>query len=519
MLAFIRSGLACLLIFQTLAVLWIPTYAEGEDDPLWNRPSFEKKVYTVGQRLLAANGITERIEFLKANRDVRNASASRFGGPNTVVIYKDMLDIMDSDDELAAVLAHEIAHITQRHTARTVPKKWAAKTALWTAYTVGGTVASLATGGLAAPAVILGAAGIRKMHQNGIAVTDPIGRPYEKEADLVGLDYMVEAGYNPLAMETVMTKIAGDSGPVANFFSSHPGGTERLTYIHEAIKEKYPQFMTEELTKNPLPGSPYQLRVSAKPPEEKPADLPAEKNADTSAVEALVSVVPKAPETPVQSKVVAEKLTPGRSDNATQTVALTGKQQPEKQDQSAPLVAKKTLQGGQSEPAEFQKSPQPIEQSISSAKKTLAVDASANQPGISPISSKAPSKVTYQPKPEALKKSPDKAPAKVQAALVDPPKMQSVKKVAREEKAESVALVLLTLQPNHLRILRMISQRGYLSRREMNEQMEYLEPETLEATMYELQRKNLIRILGAEPDEVMVLTEWATEALKPATAN
>lgn len=488
--AFIRSGLACLLILQTLAGLCLPAHAEGEDDPLWNRPSFEKKVYNVGQRLLAANGITERIEFLNASRDVRNAYASRFGGPNTVVIYKDLLDIMDSDDELAAVLAHEIAHITQRHTARTLPKKWAAKTALWTAYTVGGTVASLATGGLATPAVILGAAGIRKMHQNGIAVTDPIGRPYEKEADLVGLDYMAQAGYNPLAMETVMTKIAGDSGPVANFFSSHPGGTERLAYIHEAIKEKYPQFLTEELAENSLPGSPYQLRVSANPTEQ-PADLSAAQSAEAPVAEAPASVVPdEAPKTAVQPEVVTEKSTPGKEDKGAQAVALTGKPQPEKQKQSASV-----------------------------AKKLSAVDVRAHQPKIGQASVKVPLKLTYQPKPEVLKKSQEKAPAKVQMALVATPKTDAVKKIVREEKTESVALVLLTLQPNHLRILRMISQRGYLSRREMNAQMEYVEPETLEANMYELQQKNLIRILGAEPDEVLVLTEWATEALKPATAN
>jgi hypothetical protein len=83
------------------------------------------------------------------------------------------------------------------------------------------------------------------------------------------------------------------------------------------------------------------------------------------------------------------------------------------------------------------------------------------------------------------------------------------------ERNESVAQVLLGLQPNHLRLLRIICQQGYLSRQELRVQMEYVEPVTLNVQVNELVQKRLIKLLGAEPDEVMVLTEWATEAMKP----
>lgn len=212
--------------------------AEGESDPLWNRPSFEKKVFRVGQRLLVANNIPDRIEFLVDTQDIRNAYASRYAGPNQIVIFKDMLDMMESDDELAAILSHEIAHITKRHTGKIQPRKIGARLALGSLFVVGGTAAMLATGGLAAPVLVGGAAALKRGRDNGLDLTGRIEQPYEREADRVGLEYLIKAGYAPEAMETIVTKFSADSGAFAQFFSSHPGGTERLQYIHQAIESR-----------------------------------------------------------------------------------------------------------------------------------------------------------------------------------------------------------------------------------------------------------------------------------------
>lgn len=410
-----RCVLLFVICFQATVGVGLTSWAEGEEDPLWNRPSFEKKVIKVGHRILAANGITEKIQFLSATQDIRNATASRFGGPNQIVIYKDLLDVLDSDDELAAVLSHEIAHIIKRHTARVLPRKWVAKTALWTAFTVGGTAASLATGGLATPAVLLGAAGIRKMHHHGIAVTNPIARPYEREADLVGLDYMVKAGYSPLAMETLMGKVVGDSGPIANFFASHPGGTERLTYIHEAIQTRYPQFLSVKLADNSL----------------------------SSSADAL-----KAPPVSMQLALAVE--------NASKTESL-------------PVGAE------------------------SESKKPVGLGTGANKP------LSVPNEILVI---QGASPSSPSSPSSASSSL-------------STERQQSVAQVLLGLQPNHLRLLRMISQQGYLSRQELRVQMEYVEPETLSVQVNDLVQKRLVKVLGAEPDDVLVLTEWAAEAMKP----
>ncbi len=444
--------------------------AEGEDDPLWNRPSFEKKVFRVAQRILSANGIPDRIEFLTSRLDIRNASARRFGGPNTVVIHKDMLDVMESDDELAAVLSHEIAHITKRHTGKIMPKRWAAKTALWTAYTVGGTAASVATAGLAAPVFIVGAAGIKKMNQSGIALTGPISRPYEKEADLVGLDYMVKAGYNPLAMESLILKGAGDSGPVANFFATHPGGTERLVYIHKAIQSQYPQYLADE-------SVPATALDKGSHPEEGP--LASAEKLKASGQSEISGVTATKDSQPAQKVDESQKL-PQADLNQTSA-------------QSKPKTDKPGDVHTEASQQPLAKQPDP---SLSAKTKTVS---STAQTVASTQLSAEPASVVPSVAPTAK--------ALLAKSLPAP--------TGQAQGEQSVARVLLSLQPDQLRILRMVSQHGYLSRQELLTQMEYVPSESLTRQINELIQKRLVRLLGAEPDEVIVLSDWASEAFSP----
>ncbi|HEY9745610.1 MAG TPA: M48 family metalloprotease, partial [Oculatellaceae cyanobacterium] len=227
--------------------------AEGEDDPLWNKPSYEKKIIQIGQRILKANHIQEQIEFHYIPKDVRNAAAAHSGQPNTVYVWKDMLDVISSDDELAAILSHEIAHIMKRHQGKALARKIPVRIggALLAGTLAGVTIYT--TGGLATPLVApLVKTGVR-------AVEAPMQRSLEREADLVGLDYLVNAGYNPLAMETIFRNGGnGDAGPFTRMFLDHPVGTKRLAYIHEAIQQKYPQFLQDSS------------------PQQKPADIPAD---------------------------------------------------------------------------------------------------------------------------------------------------------------------------------------------------------------------------------------------------
>ena len=64
-----------------------------------------------------------------------------------------------------------------------------------------------------------------------------MSRTEEYEADITGVDLMTKAGYNPLAMVSVLYKIGGC---YKDFTSTHPSGDKRTMYIYDYITYTYP---------------------------------------------------------------------------------------------------------------------------------------------------------------------------------------------------------------------------------------------------------------------------------------
>ena len=135
----------------------------------------------VGQRV-AAQSSREEIEyqFTVLNDDMVNAMALPGG---FIYITRGMLMHMNSESELAAVLGHEIAHVTEKHAIRAKRRG--------TGLAVMNTVLAIATG---QPSV----------YELGSIFSDVLlkghSREFELEADEVGARYMAQAGYSPLAM-------------------------------------------------------------------------------------------------------------------------------------------------------------------------------------------------------------------------------------------------------------------------------------------------------------------------------
>jgi predicted Zn-dependent protease len=200
--------------------------AEGEDDPMWNRPTPEKKLVKIGARLLQANQIPSKISFILQKHQSSSPNAYADTGYAVVYIEKELLDYIDSDDELAAVLGHEIAHVVKCHGRNGA--------------VVGGLMGGLVVGLSVLAGVPISPTGGMVLGQSAKALTAPTNQPLENEADRLGIDYMVKAGYNPLAMETIMQKIASDGWVL---WRTHPGGTARLKRIHDYIATTYPQWL------------------------------------------------------------------------------------------------------------------------------------------------------------------------------------------------------------------------------------------------------------------------------------
>jgi hypothetical protein len=167
---------------------------------------------------------------------VINKDVNAFALPNGIIIVNSgMFNVLEDEGQLAAVLSHEIAHSTQEHTWRQMNKDKKKRTAL-------------AIGGLAAAAFgIYGVQTILNLMQ--AAMINGYQRTLENQADRVGLEYMVEAGYDPRSAPRVwklMAKKHGDH-PTNFFWSSHDNNVTRRSFLMLEIRNNYSQLDLDKM--------------------------------------------------------------------------------------------------------------------------------------------------------------------------------------------------------------------------------------------------------------------------------
>ncbi|MCR9092251.1 MAG: M48 family metalloprotease, partial [Proteobacteria bacterium] len=130
----------------------------------------------------------------------------------------------ESESELAAVVAHELAHVTQRHIARTIQGTRAADIATWAA------VLAAIIAGSASPDVVLGALSLGQAAslQRQVSFT----RTHELEADRIGIGTMIAAGYDPQGMVSFFRRLEQQSrlygSQIPDILRTHPVNTTRI---------------------------------------------------------------------------------------------------------------------------------------------------------------------------------------------------------------------------------------------------------------------------------------------------
>jgi beta-barrel assembly-enhancing protease len=180
----------------------------------------------IGQRLVAhAGGPEYPYSFSVVTYAESNAFALP-GGP--VWMHRGAIEAAQNEAQLAGVLAHEIAHIANRHSAGQISKGLAAQV------------------GLGLLAALLGDAGRgAQIAQMGAAVAAgatmaKFSRDDEREADQQGLIYMSRAGYNPRGMVEFMQilreRAGRDPRAVEVFFASHPAPQERIERLEQQAR-------------------------------------------------------------------------------------------------------------------------------------------------------------------------------------------------------------------------------------------------------------------------------------------
>jgi beta-barrel assembly-enhancing protease len=142
-----------------------------------------------------------------------------------IYVHTGLLRTADTEAELAAALAHEIAHVAARHGTRQATQAQ---------------VTQIAT----IPLIFLGLPGLCMRGASSIGM--PAGllavqRGYETEADLLGLQYLYKSGYDPLGMVDIFEKIFSfderKQGKVfQNLMSTHPSAGNRLSNVQKNIE-------------------------------------------------------------------------------------------------------------------------------------------------------------------------------------------------------------------------------------------------------------------------------------------
>ncbi|WP_096461522.1 M48 family metallopeptidase [Sulfurifustis variabilis] len=152
--------------------------------------------------------------------DQVNAFALPGGG---IGIYTGILKAARTPDQLAAVIGHEIAHVQAEHANARLSTQYATEAGL-------GLIQAIAGGGGGEGGNVMALLGLGA--QVGILL--PFSRAQESEADIIGLEYMARAGYDPRQAVNLWQNMArvGGSGPPA-FLSTHPSSEQRMENLNK----------------------------------------------------------------------------------------------------------------------------------------------------------------------------------------------------------------------------------------------------------------------------------------------
>lgn len=157
-------------------------------------------------------------------------SANAFALPGGKIgVNSGLLNVAKNQDQLAAVVGHELAHVLARHGNERVSQQLAAQTGLQLV----GTIANGRGETDGKTRLLLGALGLGA--QFGVLM--PFSRLQESEADILGLELMARAGFDPAEAVTLwhnMQTASGQKSP-PEFLSTHPSSKTRIAALEKAL--------------------------------------------------------------------------------------------------------------------------------------------------------------------------------------------------------------------------------------------------------------------------------------------
>ncbi|MGB0344341.1 MAG: M48 family metallopeptidase, partial [Coraliomargarita sp.] len=144
--------------------------------------------------------------------------------------------LLETDDELAAVIGHEVAHVVAGHSNERVSQQMLAAGGA-AALQIGSSYYDLSRG---ERALLLSAFGAGAT----VGVLLPFSRTHELEADEIGLLYAARAGYNPMAAVKFWERLSAEKTGKAppELLSTHPADSRRINQIKMQLPEVMPVY-------------------------------------------------------------------------------------------------------------------------------------------------------------------------------------------------------------------------------------------------------------------------------------
>jgi predicted Zn-dependent protease len=226
--------------------------------PLIKDPEIVGYVSDVGQKVLnQVDGKFFDYEFFIIQDDGLNAFAMPGG---LVFVHTGLLEVIDTENELLCVLAHEIGHVQGRHIARRMERMQRINIA----------TAAIAIAGLFLGQGQVGSAIFATSGALNASIALKYSRADEEEADRRACQWICRAGYDPRGLLTLLKKMQKyrwlGTSAIPSYLSTHPEASERTTYLEdlwdsERCVQKFPedrfrlrkiQVKTRVLTHDPM---------------------------------------------------------------------------------------------------------------------------------------------------------------------------------------------------------------------------------------------------------------------------
>ncbi len=204
--------------------------------PVVNSSQVNQYVLCVARAILAEVPGNQSWEVAVFRDDAVNAFAVPGGkiGVNT-----GLLKVARNQDQLAAVIGHEVGHVIANHANERMSQQYAVQGGLMVIDALAGNYSSPATRQMAMKALGLGAE---------IGILLPYSRIHESEADLIGLKLMASAGFDPRESIKLWRNMASAGGgqPI-EFLSTHPSNQTRLQDFNANLAQAVPIYEAARL--------------------------------------------------------------------------------------------------------------------------------------------------------------------------------------------------------------------------------------------------------------------------------